>query len=366
MGVAVVPFEAHLLAAVRRLMDDAFPRPRAEAYHRWALLGDPGHRAWVVMDGERCVAVLRAFARPYRLAGRRTTCLETFDWYSSPEARRSAAGLLVMRAAMDEPEPLVNVGGTEDSLALLPRLGWRTIDEAISYVLPLAGGALTDEQTARLGPLAPAGRAALGVAGRAWFGRGRATAPPQGRVEELAAPGEEVVALAEGDAHHATMPLPDPPHLRWLAEGAEAVGRFRSLLFRVGGAPAGWGMTRVNDGPDGTEASLVEVYAPQPDPAVLRWMVAELVDLVRPERPVHVRAQATSPALAEALRGQRFVRAHGRPVQVWAPDGLAGTAPTHFTMTTQDFPLLPYAERWGAQPPADPAARPTMEDARVR
>jgi hypothetical protein len=366
MGVSVVSFDAELLPAVRGLMDDAFTRPRDERYHRWALLGDPGHRAWVAVDGARCVAILRAFARPYRLGGRPTTCLETFDWYASPEARRSAAGLLVMKAAMDEPEPLVNVGGTRDSLALLPRLGWRAIDEAVSYVLPLAGGALSRDRAARLGPLAPAGRAAVGVAGRAWFGRARGAVPAQGRVEELTEPADEVVVLAEGDEHHATMPLPDPGHLRWLTEGAPAVGRFRSVLFRVAGRPAGWGMTRVNDGPDGREASLVEVYAPRPEPALLRWMVAELVDLVRPERPVQVRAQTTSPVLAQALGGQRFVRAHRRPVQVWTADGLARPTPAHFTMTTQDFPLLPYGERWVPRPPADPEARQTMEDARVR
>ena len=315
------------------------------------------------MEDGRCVALLRAFARVYRLGDAEVTCLETFDWYSTPDARRSAAGLRVMRAAMEEPEPLVNVGGTADTLAILPRLGWRQIDEATSYVLPLSARALTPELTARMGPVEPFGRTALALGGRAWFGRGRAHAPAGGVAVPLTCPGDEVLELYERDLGYATVPVADPVHLRWLTSGFSGAGQFLSLLFRVGGALRGWGMARVCDTPGGPEASLVEVYAPRPDAPLYRWMVSALVARVRPYRPILVRAQTTCPVLGAALRRLRFLRAHSRPVQMWSADGLLGGRPTHFTMSTQDFPMLPYAEGWESPGPSATSPQTTTTEA---
>lgn len=366
VNLLVLPFQPEHLPAVRRMAEAVYPRPRSDAYFRWAYLEDPSHRAWLALEDGRCVALLRAFARPYRLGDAEVTCLETFDWYSAPEARRSAAGLRVMRAAMDEPQPLVNVGGTADTLAILPRLGWRTIDGATSYVLPLSGRALPPELAARMGPAKPVGRAALALGSRAWFGRGRGHAPAGGTAVPLTCPGDEVRELYEGGLAYATVPVADPAHLRWLASGFSGAGQFLSLLFRVRGALRGWGMARVYVGPDGPEASLVEVYAPRPDAALYRWMVAALVARVRPYRPVLVRAQATCPVLGAALRRQRFLRAQSRPVQMWSAAGPLGARPTHFTMSTQDFPMLPYAEGWeDPGPSATSAQAATTEAARV-
>lgn len=368
MSLSIDRFGPEHLAAVREMADAAYPRPRNAAYHRWAYLEDPSHRAWVALDGDRCVALLRAFAVSYRLDDTVVGCLETFDWYATEEGRRAAAGLRVMRAAMEEPEPLVNVGGTPDTLAILPRMGWHRLDEAASFVLPLAGRAATTALPGRRRALRPAGRVALAVAARAWFGRGRQEAPPNGEVLAVAAPGHEVLALYEGAVERRTVPVPNIEHLRWLARGAPGVGRFLTLVFVIGGSLRGWGMIRVYEGPDGPEASLIEAFAPRPEPVLARWMVSELIERTRPYRPILVRAQATCPILTEALSRMRFVRARSRPVLTWSAGPWPGGSPTHFAMSTQDFPLLPYPTTWDATAPAAGSPVPpagTTEDADV-
>jgi hypothetical protein len=275
------------------------------------------------------------------------TCLETFDWYSSPRSRGGVAGLQVMRAAMRAPEPLVNVGGSEDTLAILPRLGWRTVDRAAAFVLPLRAGAVTTEVAERHPRAAgPAGRAALAVAGPAWFGRGRARGPAGGEVVPVSCPGPEVLNLYRGATGYALVPLPDLDHLRWLTTGFAGAGQFATLYFTVGGRLRGWGMTRTYPGDNGREAALVEAFAPRPEPGLYAWMIRALLEGVAGHRPVRVRAQATCPALVAALRRLRFIGSVTHPVQVWAGDRELAGRPTHFTMSTQDFPMLPYPERW--------------------
>ncbi|OLT02891.1 hypothetical protein BJF90_28495 [Pseudonocardia sp. CNS-004] len=142
VALQIERFRPEHMPAVRQLADAAYRRPRENAFQRWAFLEGPTHRAWVAMQDDSCVGLLRAFARTYRFGDDRVGCLETFDWYVDPVHRRSAVGVRILRAAMEESEPLVNVGGSPDTLALLPALGWRTLDRATSFALPLDGSAL--------------------------------------------------------------------------------------------------------------------------------------------------------------------------------------------------------------------------------
>lgn len=289
MSVAIVSFTPERLPALRALVEGAYPRPRSDAYFRWAYLGDAGHRAWLAMDGRRCLAVLRAFERPYLIDGRRTTCLETFDWYSAPDSRRQVAGLRVLRAAMDEGSTLVNVGGTVDTLAILPRLRWRLVDTASSYLLPLSSRAYAAAvPDARRGRRVLA-RGAMSVAVPAWFARGSATAPPGGEVEDLEFPGAEVLELYEPPVGYDLVPLPEPGHLRWLVAGLSSSSAFISLAFRIRGRLRGWGMARVYPGPQGPEVALLELFAPRPERSLYAWMASALVARARP------RAEGTRP-----------------------------------------------------------------------
>jgi len=343
VSVAILEFSTDHLSAVRRLWERMYERPRGETFYRWALIDPPLHRALVAMDGDECVAMLRAFERQYQLGDARVTCRETFDWLSAPEHRASALGLRVMRAAMQEWAPLVNVGGTPDSVRMLPALGWQTVGVATSYSLPL-GAAGAASAGGRLDMLPASTRpAAVALAGAVWFRPRRRRWPPGGDVVPVGVVGDEILELYEGATGYGTLPLPDVDQLRWLMAGYPGAGQFLALYFTLGGRLRGWGLARVHTVGPALEATLVEVYAPRPTVALYTWMTSELVLRVSGHRPAMVRAQATCSILQAALRRLRFLPGGPYPVFVWSTEA---PPPLHFTLCVQDGPMLPYPARW--------------------
>jgi len=342
--VTVESFGPEHLGAVRRLCERAYggERPTSHRYYEWAFLEAPGHRAFVAMDEDRCVAMLRAFERRYLLAGEEVACLETFDWYADPDARRRAVGIAVVRAAMSTGEPAINVGGTAATHALLPRLGWRTVGSAALYVLPLTGAAGSSRRVGALGAAAPSARAALGTAARLWFSPRRRRPPAGARALPVSAPGDEVEALYDASAGYDVAPLPHVARLRWLASGFPGTGQLISLYFTLHDRLRGWAMARVYATASGCEAAVLELYAPRPDGELVRWMLSELLARVAPYRPTRVRALATCPVLQDALRGMRFLRRDDLPIHVWAPGRELVAASPHITLNTQDAPFSPH------------------------
>jgi hypothetical protein len=344
MSVTIAEFGPEHLPAVRRLWERMYERPRGDAFYRWALLEPPLHEALLAVDGDECAAILRCFVREYLVGGRRERWSETFDWLAAPEHRRSAVGLRVMRAAMERWSPLVNVGGSSDTLGLLPALRWRRVVAASAWVLPLSSAALS----APPGPATPGRRAkgaALGVASATWFRPRRPRPPRGGEALAVAAVGEEVLDLYEGPTGYGMLPIPDLGHLRWLS-AYPGNGHLVPLYFTLGGRLRGWALGRVHLAGRNWEASLLDVYAPRPDIALYRWMCAELVARLAAHRPVAVRAQATCPILAAALGRLRFVRDGFPPVFVWPAGAAPPPVPLHLTLSAQDGPMLPYSPRW--------------------
>jgi Acetyltransferase (GNAT) domain len=365
LAVDIVEFSPGHLVAAERLWERMYARPRGDAFYRWSLLNAPGHRALVAMEGDECVAMLRAFDRDYRLDGRRVTCRETFDWLCAPEHRRVALGLRVMRTAMSEWAPLVNVGGTEDTLGVLPALRWAEIGAATYHSLPLGRDVLGGAGAARMRLVPPRARgAALSVASALWFRPRRAPAPAGGEVVPVASVGEEVLDLYEGDTGYGALRVPDVDHLRWLIAGHPSAGQFAACYFTVRGALRGWGLTRAYTTGRALEAALVDVYAPRPTPDLYAWMVSELVVRLAGHSPSAVRAQATCPTLQSALRRLRFLRSGTVPVFFWSRDP-GPPPPLHFTFAAQDGPMLPYPERWPYDEPAPGVRASAPETART-
>ena len=65
--------------------------------------------------------MVSAFRRPYR--GRRQLDVsDSFDWFCLPELRRAGLGVRVIQRMMQDPEPVIVTGGTDDTRDLLPRM----------------------------------------------------------------------------------------------------------------------------------------------------------------------------------------------------------------------------------------------------
>ena len=80
--------------------------------------------------------MLGCFARRWRVGDAEATLLETHDWFSLPSMRGSGVGARLLLRVMALGRPILVAGGSEDTLALLPRLGWTALDTAATFVLP--------------------------------------------------------------------------------------------------------------------------------------------------------------------------------------------------------------------------------------
>src|SRR5690349_12810324 len=114
-------FEALLRESWEPSWDDAVQREIVA----WRYRERPSDgRTWLAFDGERCVAMIDSFVRPWLLDGRPVMLREHCDWYCAPSHRPAGIGVVLMRKLMQQKEPIVSVGGTPPTLALLPKLRW--------------------------------------------------------------------------------------------------------------------------------------------------------------------------------------------------------------------------------------------------
>ena len=341
--IEIVPFTAAHLPAVVRFSERTWTRPRSEAFYRWRYLESPSQRVLLALRGEEIVATISAFRRDYLFGRERRTCLETLDWYCLPGLRGSGLGVRVLQAFMKGQEPIVAVGGTEDTLAILPRLRWQRLATATSYLLPLHGASVTEPLRRRFGIPPAAGRALFAVVGPAWFSPRARCRPPDAEVRRAPAIGEEILPLYDGETGYRVLPLPDLPHLRWLTAGFPGAGPFVILHFIVSGALRGWAILRRYESEGQCGVRLVDVYAPRPDVPLYTWMVSESLLAAAEMRPASVDTLTTCPILRDALRRNRFLDMGPVPIHLW-PAGLAGPfEPLHLVHHASDGPLIPYA-----------------------
>jgi hypothetical protein len=127
------------LDAMKQFSEAVWQRPTSADYYRWRYLDAPGLTTLLATDGDRCVATLSAFSRKYHTGDGIVECLEPFDWYTLPDMKGFGVGAHLMKGLMDTGKPIVSLGGSEDTLRFLPRLGFRQIAAATEFFLPLTG-----------------------------------------------------------------------------------------------------------------------------------------------------------------------------------------------------------------------------------
>lgn len=350
----IVAFAAEHLPALARFSERVWRRPRGEAFYRWRHLDCPGHEALLALRGGECVAVVGAMRRRYRLGLETREVLETCDWYALPELLNSGIGIRVLRSALERAECAIAVGGTDFTLRLLPKLGWRRVAESRPYQLALTSAARGRALASRSGLPEPLARAAGALAG-AWLRPRRVPSPAGGEVREVAGPEAGVLELYVRPEQH-TVQLPDPAHHRWLVAGRDYVGQLVTLEFSVAGELVGWALGRLYATGTGCEAALVDIFAPRPERKLYAWMVSSLVHRLAEAHPDSIRAAATCPVLGAALRTNRFLPGRARPVAFWSAGEATAAEPLHLTGSTADTPLLPYLGPPGPAGPPGTAA----------
>src|SRR6478672_10662270 len=101
MALRVTRLEGAIRPAFERLLAQVWGQTWSEdlarTLVRWRYDDrTPAGETWLAMDGEKCVAMVDSFLRPYLLDGRPILLRETCDWFCLPRYRPLGVGIRLM------------------------------------------------------------------------------------------------------------------------------------------------------------------------------------------------------------------------------------------------------------------------------
>ncbi|MBL8512050.1 MAG: GNAT family N-acetyltransferase [Betaproteobacteria bacterium] len=370
----IEPLSPTTLPALARFSAQTWSRPDSPAYLDWRY-GD-AHRAttWVAYHNpEEILATVSGFHAHYQWSHGQTSgqadVLETCDWYCRPDLRGSGLGIRVMTTLIKQGKrPVVALGGSADTLSLLPRMGFKQLGTGCKFILPLSAKLARHVSSNRLAVTGlslglsvalPAYRlvqAALnGFAARSRYVIGDDLGEWVSGSNELSINGTTLPlspapspsrGRGESQPLPTTIPLPPsgggpgrggsgPEHaqfsakvalssrcnndFRWLQQGADWVGRV------VSASPLDAG----NDGPTvilrlyrhskgSLIAKVLEVFAKPGSTFHLAAVLQSVGAALRQQGVAALMVNTTDPKRASQLQGAGFIPTSTSPLLVWA------------------------------------------------
>ena len=350
MALRIGPCEAGDLAAVRRFMDQEFGR-RSERYYAWRLEQCSALTNWVAMlDGE-CGALVSTLKKTWRIGGEAISIYEIFDWRASARYRGKGLGALVLKRVMDEGLPLMTLGGTDDTLRILPRMGWLTVAEGKAFALPLRGEFIA-RKLERRGRLASRVAAMVfGVGGPLWFRARRGSVADRWQVSPVTSLDDSCIALYDADRTHGAIATLDHDVLAWAVHGYGRPGQFLSFTLRAEGAPRGWGVCRVVVNEGRRTGEIIDLFVSGDDEEAASALIGEMTTCLAGFQVDAVVTTASCPVVQRALRRNRFITGHSHPLLMFPGRHAAPAAPIHIMRGSADYFLIP-------RPPPEPGSAP--------
>jgi acetyltransferase (GNAT) family protein len=345
MPIEIAAMGAEHVEQIRSFTSQTWPdRLRDNDFFRWRYAECPALAGYLALKDGLAVGMAAAFERPYRIGSESVAVRECFDWFCLPRLRNSGVGVRLLKRLMDDPEPIVMVGGTDDTRTLLPKLGFREGGRLASYTLPLGSGRVSEILRRRAGVPPAATRLAMRLVSPLLAPRPRQR-PSDGIAWPVSGIGAEALALYTR-ARQAVVPLWRLEHLRWLTCGFPGIGSFVGLYFARGAELVGWSLVRVFTAPAGRQAQIVDLFAPEPDADLFTWMVSETSCVAAGFRPDVVNALTTSAELGEALRRNGYRSGVSLPVHLWDRQRERLPEPLFLGGQWGDFPIWPFPQRW--------------------
>lgn len=324
-----------LLPHWQRHWDESF----AEAYFCWRFLDREDWEATLAYDGGQPVAFLDSFFRQCRISDTLVRTRQTADWFNSPNT--GLVGLMMMRRVMEQPEPILVVGGTAPTHQLLPRLGWKELPALDDYVLPTGLGAAVMAfcKLAHF-PADLIPRQLANIFSAPIIGRERAEAPAgPARIDRLG-PDEALPPIIPARGSNSLVSVLGQAEVEWLRKAPDACGEYIWLVFSLDGKPAGFSLSALRQRGPFQMARLLHLQAQTPSSQMYRWMSAETAHHLAKCGAQFVTGSFSCPLVGEALRSIGFHRRKTTRAFWWHQGQEPPPLPYHLTLACGDEAIL--------------------------
>jgi len=313
--VKIEQLSASNFESLKRFSEEVWQRPTSDAYYTWRYLDAPGHTTLLATQGERCVGTVSAFCRKYQTEAGIVDGLEAFDWYTLPAMRGSGVGIRLMKSLLDLGKPMVALGGSEDTLDLLPRLGFKTVAAATEFFLPLSGAYILRNKsvpTVARRFVEPF----LDVAASLRFKPGQTANGFSIEYHPLSGRDAGLAQATDGLTGFRT--LPDAPFLDWLSKGV-GTGSYIAITVAKGRQTLAWCLARLYRAEGLLHGAILEIRTVEADPnlavTTLKAVGRRLAELGADD----VRGFSTSDALCSAYAAAGFLASKEKlPAMIWS------------------------------------------------
>jgi hypothetical protein len=288
----------------------------AANYFSWRYCARESGDTLLAYDGNKCVGVLDSFLRPYWMNGRRVLMRETCDWFCLPAYRPFGVGLHLMRRMMAEPEPIIVVGGTDDTQSLLPRLKWGRLPDVNNFILVVSTRTLAGMFARRRFPAV--GELTRFVPDITLVRRIPHFAPPTKNSEvRVRVPGDGAEDLDV--LPYALAPAIDGKTLDWFANAPEALGQFLLLSFFCEGRLVGLSISRLQMQPSlGCVSRIVHIRSSTFE--AIDWIVGATVQELMKRGSGAIKCTASCPRTGSALAAIGFQNRPPSPAHIYPGD----------------------------------------------
>lgn len=325
--------------AVRELVmsiwDQDPEAPSARALFAWRYRARPRGETQLAFDGDRCVGIVDSLVRPYLYEGRVIPVRETCDWFCLPAYRPLGLGAVLMRRLMARPEPILSIGGSKSTLALLPRLKWRRVGDVNEYVLPRTARVLTAWGLRGLGLRTASAR---WVPSRLPFRNLKAVRSPgpAARVELLADPND---ASPPPPAGYVLAEILDEKDRAWLTSAPAGLRDLIALRFSIDSVPVGISLSRMEPYAGRRAGKILHLQTAACPPAVLEWILGETARHLVECGAEMLLCRASCPMIGHALRNLGFLCLQDATVYWWSHGSAPLNGPMHLTYLRADDAL---------------------------
>ncbi len=310
----IEPLTRKYFPAFKRFAEEAWDRAVSDAYYQWRYFDAPDLITLVANHGGECVSSLSAFSRTYQFGDEPVECLDPFDWYSLPSVRGSGVGVRLIKYLMDVGKPILTLGGSADTLQIIPRLGWKTVSEATEFFLPLTSRYLLRNR--RLPnhwnrAIAPP----LDFATATWF----MPAKPHGASNCVVLPVSGIDRnLVHIDGPAGFRSVPDPRIFDWLMKGSPVTGTYIPMALVGEQEIVAWIIGRLYRSGGLLHGMILDLRLQRQDEALAESAIKYMARALAGFGADHIRAVTTFGLFSAAYRRSGFLAGREKiPVMMW-------------------------------------------------